>query len=513
MNHDLIPAAQYLRMSTEHQQYSQQNQAAIIEEYAQRHHMIVTHTYCDAGRSGVVLKRRSGLCQLLSDVVGGHVPYKHILVYDVSRWGRFQDTDEAAHYEFVCKSAGIPVHYCAETFVNDGSLPNVIVKALKRLMAGEYSRELSVKVSEGMFRIAKLGFRTGGSPGYGFRRLLISSDRKPKQELAPGQRKSIVEDRVILIPGSEEEVSTVRKIFSMFVEEDLFPAKIARRLNQEGIPYSGKSRRYWYPQAVDRILKNSKYAGWHVYGRFSVKLNTRRKRIARSSWIERPNAWQPLVSHELFLDAQKKFADQTFHKKDEQILEQLGDLLREKGSLSERLVHQCCSLPSNATFRGRFGSLTEAFARVGHVSGKLQSTAARRKSRRFRDHLISRILEASSGELNVIQYNGHWRPKLRVRDGSLISIYVCRSSRTSGGELRWILESVPHERHCVSLIARFDADNHDLLDLHIVPDLLGTTRHTLKIQDQLLEKGERVVALSEVARVADNVRARLRQGD
>jgi hypothetical protein len=31
-----------------------------------------------------------------------------------SRWGRFQDADESAHYEFLCKSAGIPVHYCAE---------------------------------------------------------------------------------------------------------------------------------------------------------------------------------------------------------------------------------------------------------------------------------------------------------------------------------------------------------------------------------------------------------------
>jgi hypothetical protein len=68
--------------------------------------------------------------------------------------GRFQDTDEAAHNEFVCKSAGIPVHYCAETFGNDGSLPSSIMKALKRAMAGEYSRELSVKVFAGQKRPA-----------------------------------------------------------------------------------------------------------------------------------------------------------------------------------------------------------------------------------------------------------------------------------------------------------------------------------------------------------------------
>ena len=45
--------------------------------------------------------------------------FRMILVYDIGRWGQFQDTDEAAYYEFLCKRAGIQVHYCAEPFVND----------------------------------------------------------------------------------------------------------------------------------------------------------------------------------------------------------------------------------------------------------------------------------------------------------------------------------------------------------------------------------------------------------
>jgi hypothetical protein len=114
---------------------------------------VVTRTYSDAGKSGLVIKRRDGLRQLLNDVVGGKQPYKAILVYDVSRWGRFQDVDEAAHYEFLCKAAGVEVHYCAEQFANDNSLASAMMKALKRVMAGEYSRELSVKVNEGSKRI------------------------------------------------------------------------------------------------------------------------------------------------------------------------------------------------------------------------------------------------------------------------------------------------------------------------------------------------------------------------
>ena len=101
-----VPVAQYLRMSTEHQQYSLENQSTAILEYAESHNFDIVHTYSDAAKSGVALKHRVGLRQLLHDVVAGAAPYRAILVYDVSRWGRFQDTDEAAHYEFLCKSAG-----------------------------------------------------------------------------------------------------------------------------------------------------------------------------------------------------------------------------------------------------------------------------------------------------------------------------------------------------------------------------------------------------------------------
>lgn len=137
MASESIPVAQYLRMSTEHQQYSLENQAAAIQKYAQARNFDIVRTYSDAAKSGLVLKHRAGLRQLLQDVASGNPGYRFILVYDVSRWGRFQDADESAHYEFLCKLAGVPVHYCAEMFANDGTLASFIIKALKRTMAGE----------------------------------------------------------------------------------------------------------------------------------------------------------------------------------------------------------------------------------------------------------------------------------------------------------------------------------------------------------------------------------------
>jgi DNA invertase Pin-like site-specific DNA recombinase len=170
-----VPAAQYLRVSTDHQQYSLDNQADAIARYADERGFNITKIYIDAAKSGLRLKNRDGLKQLLKDVVEGNRDYKAILVYDVSRWGRFQDTDESAHYEFLCKSAGVPVHYCAETFENDNSMPGLIMKTLKRTMAGEYSRELPSKIRAGLVRLTKNGFKPGGQPVYGMRRMLLDT--------------------------------------------------------------------------------------------------------------------------------------------------------------------------------------------------------------------------------------------------------------------------------------------------------------------------------------------------
>src|SRR6201991_4710296 len=140
-------AAQYVRMSTERQDYSIPHQIAVLAAYALEHGYQIVRTYADAGISGLKLEKRNGLKQLLADVISGTSDFATILVYDVSRWGRFQNPDQAAHYEFMCAEAGVAVEYCAELFVNDGSLSSTILKGLKRVMAAEYSRELSAKVA------------------------------------------------------------------------------------------------------------------------------------------------------------------------------------------------------------------------------------------------------------------------------------------------------------------------------------------------------------------------------
>ena len=99
-----VRAAQYVRMSTEHQQYSTENQADAIRQYAERRGIEIVRTYADEGRSGLRLDGRDALKQLIYDVQSGNADFAMILVYDVSRWGRFQDADESAYYEYILQA-------------------------------------------------------------------------------------------------------------------------------------------------------------------------------------------------------------------------------------------------------------------------------------------------------------------------------------------------------------------------------------------------------------------------
>ena len=153
-----LRAAEYVRMSTDHQKYSTENQSDAIKQYAEARGIEIVRTYADAGKSGLKIEGRDALRQLIEDVQSGSTDFTLVLVYDVSRWGRFQDADESAYYEYICRRAGIAVEYCAEQFDNDGSPISTIVKGVKRAMAGEYSRELSTKVFAGQGRLIEKGF-------------------------------------------------------------------------------------------------------------------------------------------------------------------------------------------------------------------------------------------------------------------------------------------------------------------------------------------------------------------
>jgi DNA invertase Pin-like site-specific DNA recombinase len=280
-------------------------------------------------------------------------------VYDVSRWGRFQDADESAYYEFLCKNAGMPIHYCAEQFVNDGAMPNVLMKALKRAMAAEYSRELSRKVFDGEKRISKLGFWVGSAPGYGLRRMLCSSDGTHKQIMNLYERKNLSSDRVTLVPGSAEEVETVRRMFRMILQGRT-TQQTADHLNRRGIraPRAGA----WCTSSVWGIVTNPKYTGTLVWARSTSKLGQPNVKVPESEWVTKKQAFEPIVDEHTFVATQNVVAHT---KSDQYLLDCLRSLLTKEGSLCRLLMRMTSGMPSEETYVTRFGSLRKAFAMVG----------------------------------------------------------------------------------------------------------------------------------------------------
>jgi|SRR5579863_1323034 len=497
----LVPAAQYLRMSTEHQQYSLENQSAAILNYAESHGFRVVRTYSDAAKRGLVLRHRTGLQQLLREVVSETPDYKVILVYDVSRWGRFQDTDESAHYEFLCKSAGVPVHYCAETFMNDGTLPSLIMKTLKRTMAAEFSRELGVKVLAGQKRLAGLGFKQGGVPGYGLRRLLISSDRQPKQQLQSGERKSIATDRVILVPGPAHEIQCVKEIYRMLLGQKMSVYGIARELNEQRIEYIGDSQ--WDYAAVLAVLTHPKYTGCHVFGRTSSKLYTPVVRLPKSEWVLTPGAFQPIIDHATYSDAQRIIQTRTINKSDEELLDSLRSLLAKKGRLSLSLIKNSEDVPSPSTYRHRFGSLRRAYELIGYGrADQFGSTDLRRRTRALREQLISQIAAMLPNDVSVVRRGGKWRTQLQLSNGSIVSVLVARSVRIWKKTLRWRVDPVQQERGLVTLLARLDESNNSFLDFYVFPSVSRVKRFDLRLMDDWLNGGQRLTDLRAFCELA-----------
>jgi hypothetical protein len=67
-------------MSTEHQQYSTENQSDKIYEYANKRGIEIIRTYADEGKSGLRIEGRLGLQELIRVVESGQADFQIILV-------------------------------------------------------------------------------------------------------------------------------------------------------------------------------------------------------------------------------------------------------------------------------------------------------------------------------------------------------------------------------------------------------------------------------------------------
>jgi len=465
----LYRAAEYVRMSTEHQQYSTENQADKIREYAERRGIDIVRTYADAGKSGLRIDGRHALQQLIKDVETGAADFQIILVYDVSRWGRFQDADESAYYEYICRRAGIQVAYCAEQFENDGSPVSTIVKGVKRAMAGEYSRELSAKVFAGQCRLIELGYRQGGPAGYGLRRMLIDQSGSIKGELARGEHKSLQTDRVILMPGPEDEVQIVNQIYRWFIDEELVESEIAIRLNTMRVRTD--LDREWTRATVHEVLTNEKYIGNNIYNRISFKLKKHRVINTPDMWIKKEAAFDAIVPPDLFYTAQGIIRARARRYTTEELIERLRNLYQNRGFLSGLIINETEGMPSTSIYAHRFGSLIRAYHEVGFTPDRdYRYLETNRFLRRLHPEIVGQT-EKMIADLGGEVQRDPATDLLQVNHEFTVSLVLARCQTNGNGRNRWKVRFDTSLAPDITVAVRLDQPNQSPLDYYLLPRL------------------------------------------
>ena len=495
-----IPAAQYLRMSTDKQEYSLLNQAEAIAKYAERNGFVVVKTYKDPGRSGLVLRERPGLRALLSDVVKPHCDFQAILVYDVSRWGRFQDSDEAASYEFLCRQAGAQVYYCAESFQNDLSISSSIMKALKRSMAAEYSRELGIRCYDGQKRLAEMGFRMGGVCGYGLRRMLLSGKGKKLRRLRRGEYKSLSTDKVVLVPGPNSEVEAVRKIYAMLLD-GLRPAEIVRRLNCQNVKYLGDKP--WDFNAVMRILRSPTYTGTNVWGQSSRKLHSKCKWLPRKEWICAPNAFPAIVDQKTYERAQTILHDTTANRSNESLLNDLKRLLKRKGYLTMTLIEENPKLVSYSCYRNRFGSLRNVYRLVGYHRGQeyFRRRGKAMVTMDMRKELMDAIVTQFPGRIAIRKDGRKYRGILIVDGHIVVSVVLCRWGVWRAESPSWRYYPTPSEKEYITLLCTMNSRNDGIEGYYLFQHLGRAGTYRFGRNNKWLRSATRLNSVSELCDV------------
>lgn len=492
-------AAQYVRMSTDQQEYSIANQSAAIALYAAAHNMGIVRSYVDAGKSGMTIDRRDALKDLIQTVQAGRADFSEILVYDVSRWGRFQDCDEAAHYEFICRKAGIRVTYCAEQFENDNSPASNLLKALKRMMAGEYSRELGVKVLAGQRNLVNLGFWVGGTPPYALRRMMVDRDRKPKGILEVGERKSLG-THVILVPGPADEVRTVRLIFRLFTAKYKNVARLLRFLNG---PKNPSRDHIWKTNHVYQILRNPVYIGTNVFHRRTPRSGSNPK----EQWFIQEDAFEPVVPKKQFEAAQRLLRTLKYPTHEE-ILEGLRRLWKREGKLSSKLIYEADDVPYPGTVANHFGSLVEAYERIGYFGCKNQyGDVPTARIDELRSHLQQRLashLALTGGTLRRPQdKRGSWV----INESLNLRVVFAPARANESGELYWRLYP-KWENVDLTIVVRL-TEKAQIQDFYILPRIselrgevrtrqTGSNRHVELFRSNDLEPVLRTLAISRI---------------
>ena len=298
-------AAAYIRLSNEDFRHkgnvnTLRDQEHFVTSYINtKGDLMLCDVFCDNGESGLSFQR-PGFEAMIKGVVDGK--YNCIVVKDLSRFGR--NHLEAAYYiykffaQYNTRFIAINDDYDS-LYGNNTALEDILL-SIKNLISENYAREASRKVGISRRNAIDKGLFISAFAPFGYK----------KSEIKVGR-----------LEIDEEVAPIVRRVFDLFVVQDMSIVEISRQLNDEGVisPAQYKiqngiseNKRWtnavWNTHTVKVILSNPLYVGYLVLGKTRIDMY-RNEPLRITKPEERnivPNAHAPIVSDEIFEKAQMK---------------------------------------------------------------------------------------------------------------------------------------------------------------------------------------------------------------
>lgn len=220
-----------------------------------------------------------------------------VLFLNDSRFGRFEDPDEAGYWRFQLAGMGWQVRF-AENDDTDDVTTRHVLRSIGGAQASEYLATLRRNVQRGKRGGFSQGLWQTRAP-FGYRRLAQAPGREAVV-LEAGERKAS-DQTVRLTPGPDEEVATVVWAFETYASGMLSLGKLAEELRARA------PRLSWSKPGAAKMLANRAYLGDVLGHRRSGKSEGFALR-PESEWIRCAGAHPALVSEALFEAVQARLA-------------------------------------------------------------------------------------------------------------------------------------------------------------------------------------------------------------
>ena len=271
-------AAVYIRVSTDRQEeLSPESQLDKAMEYAKNNDYYIPKEYIfmEIGVSGRKADKRPEFQRMIALAKSKEHPIDTILVWKFSRFARNQE--ESIVYKSMLKRDNVDVISISE-YISDDMFGKLIERIIEWM--DEY---YSIRLADDVFRGMKKNAERGNyqcSPPLGY--------RIPYHGAVPE-----------IVP---EEATIVQTIFDMYVNQNLSIFAIASKLNETSI--KTKTGKSFEKRTVEYILRNPTYCG---YTRWNMRNNKTQSKKDESEWIIKKGNFKPIISEDLFREAEARF--------------------------------------------------------------------------------------------------------------------------------------------------------------------------------------------------------------